>query len=324
MMVTYEQSAISASRWTVRLAMFGAALVLTGVALHRVAGMSTAIAITLFAMAFAIALAAVLSGLVSGAILWRSGGIGSTRTFIGLLIAAAIFAWPAAYIPAYITLPRLNDVTTDLEAPPQFVALAADRGGDGTYPAERFAALQRKGYADLQPFLIDRSVDQAFELALDVARRINKMTVAAQDPPGARPGQPGIIEAVDRTLIMGFPDDVIVRVAGGPRSARIDIRSASRYGQHDFGRNALRVRKFLKDLQARLDETLPGDPLVRPPRRREAVPKRGQVETRTSGALRDAQGRALKGAPREPAPKASPPSKGAGQGRDKGRQPQFQ
>jgi uncharacterized protein DUF1499 len=36
--------------------------------------------------------------------------------------------------------------------------------------------------------------------------------------------------------------------------ARIDVRSASRYGRHDFGTNAARVRSLLEDIDTRLGE----------------------------------------------------------------------
>ena len=34
--------------------------------------------------------------------------------------------------------------------------------------------------------------------------------------------------------------------------ARIDVRSASRYGRHDFGTNAARIRSLLEDIDDRL------------------------------------------------------------------------
>src|SRR5262249_49173071 len=58
----------------------------------------------------------------------------------------------------------------------------------------------------------------------------------------------GYIEAVARTLIMGFRDDVAIRVRAVGQGARIDIRSASRYGRHDFGTNAARVKALLDDI----------------------------------------------------------------------------
>ena len=43
-----------------------------------------------------------------------------------------------------------------------------------------------------------------------------------------------------RTFILGFVDDISIRVSGNRTQSRIDIRSASRYGTHDLGRNAFR------------------------------------------------------------------------------------
>src|SRR5207253_1520508 len=56
------------------------------------------------------------------------------------------------------------------------------------------------------------------------------------------------IEAVARTPIMGFRDDIVVRIRPAEDGARVDIRSASRYGRHDFGANASRVRSLSEDV----------------------------------------------------------------------------
>ena len=53
---------------------------------------------------------------------------------------------------------------------------------------------------------------------------------------------------------MGFRDDVTLRVRPDADGARIDVRSASRYGRHDFGTNAARVRSLLEDIDSRLGE----------------------------------------------------------------------
>ena len=62
---------------------------------------------------------------------------------------------------------------------------------------------------------------------------------------GRRDGQ---IEAIARTPILGFREDIVVRVRGSADGARIDVRSASRYGRHDLGSNAARVRSLLEDI----------------------------------------------------------------------------
>ena len=67
-----------------------------------------------------------------------------------------------------------------------------------------------------------------------------------------------VAAATEQTLLAGFTDDVAIRVEGGASSTRVDVRSASRYGHHDFGQNASRVRRFLIELQARAETTSPG------------------------------------------------------------------
>ena len=49
-------------------------------------------------------------------------------------------------------------------------------------------------------------------------------------PPAGRPAKAGTLEATDQTMVMGFTDDIVVRVEGNANRSRIDVRSASRYG----------------------------------------------------------------------------------------------
>ena len=58
----------------------------------------------------------------------------------------------------------------------------------------------------------------------------------------------GRIEAVARTPIMGFRDDVVIRIRPMGTGSRVDVRSASRYGYHDFGANAARVASLIEDI----------------------------------------------------------------------------
>ena len=64
-----------------------------------------------------------------------------------------------------------------------------------------------------------------------------------------------MLEATDQTMLIGFTDDIVVRVEGSANRSRIDVRSASRYGRFDLGQNATRVRRFLAELQARAEAT---------------------------------------------------------------------
>jgi uncharacterized protein (DUF1499 family) len=162
-------------------------------------------------------------------------------------------------LPALINLPFINDITTDVAAPPQFAALAKVRTGEANpapYPGERFAQEQQKAYPDLRTFHVDRGVEEAYELVEEAVRKL-KWRVVASEPPAGKLARSGTLEATDLTAVIGFPDDIVVRVEGNDTRAHIDVRSASRYGRADLGQNATRVRRFLGELQARLDSTAP-------------------------------------------------------------------
>ncbi|WP_172592332.1 DUF1499 domain-containing protein [Nitrosomonas supralitoralis] len=59
----------------------------------------------------------------------------------------------------------------------------------------------------------------------------------------------GRIEATDTTAIMGFKDDVVIRIRAEGKKSRVDMRSASRVGKGDWGVNAARIRLFLSELK---------------------------------------------------------------------------
>lgn len=245
--------------WSLRLALFSGTMVIAAIVLHRFLGLPTPILLNAVKVAFLGGALALGLGLVAAVQIWFTGRPGAGAAAVGILASLALFAWPAVYLPAMRELPPINDVTTDTLAPPPMVALAGLRGpgaNSAAYPGEAFGEMQAIAYPDLQPFLIARSADEAFELAADVVRRLN-YRIVAETPPGEDFDRPGVIEAVDRTLIIGFYDDVVIRVMGDDESAQIDVRSASRYGQHDFGRNASRIRTIFQELRMARDSTVP-------------------------------------------------------------------
>jgi uncharacterized protein (DUF1499 family) len=126
-------------------------------------------------------------------------------------------------------------------------------GANGAdYPGATFAAKQAAAYPDIKPIEINRSADETFEIVADTLKRL-KMDIVHQQSPDPQIARPGTFEIVDRTLILGIYDDVVVRVTGNEEQARVDIRSASRYGHHDLGRNAQRIRQMLKEIVVRLE-----------------------------------------------------------------------
>jgi uncharacterized protein (DUF1499 family) len=68
-------------------------------------------------------------------------------------------------------------------------------------------------------------------------------TIVAED--AAR----GRIEAYDKTLWFGFIDDIVIRLAPDGSGTRVDMRSASRVGVSDLGKNAARIRAYFAMLK---------------------------------------------------------------------------
>jgi uncharacterized protein (DUF1499 family) len=106
--------------------------------------------------------------------------------------------------------------------------------------------LQRAAYPDIEPLLLNVTPQEAYNSALAVITRRKWRIVDVRPPqPGRRDG---LIEAVARTPIMGFRDDVVIRIRPAQEGARVDVRSASRYGRGDLGANASRVRALIEDI----------------------------------------------------------------------------
>ena len=286
------------ARWSSRIALFSASLLAVGILLHRFTSFPTPVAINLFQVSLVGSGLAVLVGLVALAQIWRRGHGGAVTAAVGILLPFLVWAWPLTYLPAFFRLPPINDVSTDVANPPRFVTLAKQRPRDANpaaYPGERFAKEQQKAYPDLRTFTVDRSVEETFELVEEVVRKL-KWKVAAADPPTGRAAKGGTLEATDQTLVAGFTDDIVVRVDGDLRQSRIDVRSASRYGIGDLGQNAIRVRRFLTEMYARLDSTAPlGVAARRRPvsaalkRLKERDPQRAESRSGRDRARSDAQ-----------------------------------
>lgn len=291
--------------WSRRIALFSVQLVLLGIFMHRFLTLTTPVAINLFAAALAGAVLAILVGLVALALIWRHGRSGAWSASAGVLFGLALLAWPAAYAPIYLTTPALNDVTTDTAVPPRFIALAKERpkgSNKAAYAGDSIARIQAEVHPDLRPAIIPRPATETFEMVSEVVKRL-RWTIAAEQPPQGK-GKPGYIEALDRTLILGFYDDVVIRIDGDARESRIDVRSASRYGEHDLGRNAQRVRRLFAEIRTQLETNVGG---VGPRKRRRppaaAVPKRQKGGPAAASAQSKTPGRSQSGAQRAQQPK---------------------
>jgi Protein of unknown function (DUF1499) len=261
MMRASQAQPIAISLWARRIAIFGLQLVILAYLLHRFSNLPTPALLGAIKASMGLGIAAIVSSVIAFSLVWRKGGKGIGAALVGTLTGLALAAWPAAVIPATLRSPAITDVSTDTQAPPQFRELARLRevgSNSSKYPGDGLARLQAQTFPDIKTMVVTRPGLEAFELTREIIRRMKWVEIAARPPANA--GAVGEIEARAMTPIIGFRDDVVIRLKGERDKTRIDIRSASPYGQHDLGRNADRVRGLMKELHIRLDLGVPLEP----------------------------------------------------------------
>jgi uncharacterized protein (DUF1499 family) len=249
----YQSEPVSSlANWARNLAVFSVVAVLVSILIVRFGFLEMKPALATFFGALACAGLSILVGFAAFVAIWQNGTRGMSRILLAFLIDALVLAYPAYLGLQYRRLPPIHDITTDPIDPPRFEALSRLRTGDGTNPAVYAglysAELQRKAYPDIEPVELEITPERAFEITLRLAAK-RKWLVIDERPP-QQPRRIGLIEAVARTPIMGFREDVSIRVQPDGDGSRVDIRSSSRYFDSDLGSNAARISKLMDDLNA--------------------------------------------------------------------------
>lgn len=167
----------------------------------------------------------------------RRGGGGIAA--LGLVLSLPVLIAAGAWQYATLTTPPINDISTDTDDPPVFWFTATP----SDYPAQN-AEPQRAAYPDVRPLELLVSADEAFAAAL-VLMEERGWEVLSADRAESQ------IEAIARSRLFGFEDEVAIRVTETDIGARVDMRSRSRLGQIDRGANARRIEAFLSELETR-------------------------------------------------------------------------
>jgi hypothetical protein len=263
--------------WARRTALFSFATAVLAIIILRSGMLEIWPALTTLAGALALAVVALLLALAAFVVIWREGLEGMGYALAAIAIGMALLAYPTYIVAKSYKLPRLYDITTDPLDPPRYEALARIRPRDANstiYQGLAAAELQRAGYPDIETLDADVSVLASYEAALAVIRK-RRWRIVEQRPPQP-PRREGRIEAIALTPIMGFRDDVVVRVRPDGENSRVDVRSSSRYGSFDFGANAARVRALIEDIDDAVGNVKPEAPAAPAAKKGKAPPKGNQ------------------------------------------------
>jgi uncharacterized protein (DUF1499 family) len=192
---------------------------------------------------------ALLGGLLSVVVsliavfLTRAGGdpAGRTKALVGLAIGLGLMI--VVLVPAVPSLdaPQINDITTDLDNPPEFTSstVVPDYVGRNMNYPDEFKSVVRESYPDVTPLQVSSSRDETFARAIAIAEEMGWEIVARSESRAA-------FDAQDVSSIFHFIDDIVVRVTATRSGARIDMRSKSRDGKSDLGANAARIHAYFE------------------------------------------------------------------------------
>ena len=168
---------------------------------------------------------------------------GTVKALLASLIGLGLLA-PMLYSMVKPTkrTPPIHDITTDTNNPPQFLVLDETRPGAKNslvYAGEKVAVIQKKAYPQIAPIQSKLAAPEAFGKALSIAKE-KGWEIVAEDSTALR------FEAIARTAVYRFMDDVVVVVTPTDNTSRVDIRSISRIGRSDRGVNAARISDFIQ------------------------------------------------------------------------------
>ena len=165
----------------------------------------------------------------------------------GLAVSIVILGLMGSQYMTATSVPPIHNISTDTQAPPQFDKLLAIREAENAnpekYESDKLAAAQREAYPQVQPLISDVAPDEMLNRVVDVLTNMG-LEIVDSNPAAGR------VEATDTTFWFGFKDDVVVRVRPEGSGSVVDIRSVSRVGQSDLGKNAARISEILANLKA--------------------------------------------------------------------------
>jgi Protein of unknown function (DUF1499) len=242
---------VRTSRWAIWARRLGVLAFLVAVAPimpHRAGTITTGTFLSIEAGAFFLALSAIAFSIGAFIRLWHTGDRGWARGVAGLLLGTLCLS-PAVYAAVQgASYPLVADVSTSIDDPPSLQAtvqpLTRDPGTLG-----RIA----EAFPDVTPRRYQLDAPSVFDLVDGIVAQRHWSIRVRRAPSGPR-GE-GWIDAIAMTLL-GFRDEVAIRVRGDLDGSTVDMRSASLHADADLGKNGQRITAFLADLDSAVAQKL--------------------------------------------------------------------
>lgn len=235
------------SRWAIwarRLGSFALPLTVIPILMHRSRAITTDNFETIELIALGVALLALATSVGAISRIWITGDLGWGKAIAGLLLSLICLVPAGLWTTEFALYPMLGDASTDVANPPALLVpmtFTAPSAATQQQLASIFPNIKNRSY----PVPVGRMftlVDQLVtERGWDVRRRREPVTA----------GDEGQINAIAMTLL-GFRDEVSIRVTPTADTSTVAMRSASLTALHQPGSNGRRIEEFLSALDARV------------------------------------------------------------------------
>ncbi len=238
----YSRSALRSRR----IGAIAIPFLVVSVACHYFDLFSTEVLLVLFVIGFFMGAAAIVLAAMAVVDLWNNGGKGFDNSFLGAVYGAIVLTPLFIATLGLYLFPPLNDVSTDMSEPPALVAgnsIDDEIGQDKQF-------MQKASYPDIVPRRFRLPPPELHNAVSSVASGMGWKVI--YELPAEFPDESSYLLMEARMPYFSLKDDVAIRIRPDMVGALLDIRSASRFGSHDFGTNARRIRGFLSGLDRAL------------------------------------------------------------------------
>lgn len=249
-----ERRFAPAAPWSLRFGSFSAVLLITAALAHRFGLLETVPFLWLLGLVGLLAFCGFCLAAIGFVQIWEHGTAGLKAVALGGLFSVVVLVPYAVSAYRIVAFPRLVDISTDVSRPPRFeraITLRVPPMNSLRPVSEEDALLQ----VDAYPELAGRRYQNARDVVvgkveeLVAGRHWKRLSPLRVDDRGSSV----TLEAVGYSYLLGFPSDIAIRIEDRWNATYVDMRSASRYGRHDMGENAQRIKRFLDDLDRRME-----------------------------------------------------------------------
>lgn len=251
MVLLPERRVSRMAEWARRISGFSLVLLVVACLAHRYAFIETIGFFWVLGLVAALALTGLALAVGGFFRLWEYGEKAGRASLAATVLSAIVLVPYLGGAWLVLSNPALNDISTDLLEPPEFARAARARSAEmnqiGPIGAEA-ADLQVRNYPDVSARRYDASTARVLSaVAAVIAAR--GWTPYAPLPTDADAGEV-VIEVEAPTWLVRLPADAAIRLTDEGESTFVDMRLAARYGLHDLGDGARRIRAFMADLDA--------------------------------------------------------------------------